>query len=1061
MASVASPWDYLVLTASNEQQAAAYRYQLDLRRGLGRLTAARHVRVVPDLEGRRIGSAGSTILCLAQIARDAATNCGEVPPADPAAWERLFAGLRILIVHAGGDSRRLPAYGPCGKAFVPVPGETDGAVPAMLFDRQVPIYLSLPPPEGGGGQVVMTSGDVLPLFDPAASRFASAGVTGLGSLAPPELAARHGVFDATGDGEVRRFLQKPTPEDQAARGVLDRYGQSILDTGVMSFGPATAARLLDLAGAAPDEEGGLAWSGPIGGAIDAHGMDFYREVACALGTDVSPEDYVTEVRRAGSAWDAADLERVFEALRGVPFHVETLPRCRFLHFGTTRQLIASGTELLMRDRGTSGAGGPLEINCELSGEGRLAGGSAWIEACRLAAPVTAAGENVMVGVDVGEPLDLPTGACLTLVDGRGRDGRAVRFVQCYGVVDTFKGAMGPDATFCDRPVLEWLQAVGAAPEDVWDGHVPADERSVWNARLFPSIGPDEDWTAWLWMFEPEKATGTDYRAYLSADRYSAAEVGVLADQQAFHERRLTIHAGSVGASLRRMFRLESGFSAADLAVCLEHVADRAAVVAELLVEAAWHSGDGEGAGDVGGFTAARILHTLASALERLAGEGGRTVEALLPGISKAMGDPSRRWLADRGAGLAPDRPVGEWVEGLRTAAFEDVRTTIVSSRARRRETPRSALRTDEIVWGRAPARLDLGGGWTDTPPYALEHGGTVLNAAVDLNGQPPIHVYGRVVSDRVIRISSIDLGARVEVASFDDLLDYRRASGEFALAKAALVLAGLSPEAAGPEGATLGELLDAFGGGIELTTLAAIPKGSGLGTSSIVGAAILAVVERTMGRTPTPTELFHGVLRLEQALTTGGGWQDQVGGAVGGVKLITSPPGMVPDARIHYVPQDVLDPRANGEATLLYYTGITRLAKNILEHVVARYLDRDRSAMETLRRIHALPPRVAEAMARKDLAAFGGRIDEAWELNKALDPDSTNEAIESLLARVRPHVAGAKLLGAGGGGFLLMVCRSPSDAAAVREMLEAEPPNDRARFFDYRISAEGLVVTVC
>lgn len=63
--------------------------------------------------------------------------------------------------------------------------------------------------------------------------------------------------------------------------------------------------------------------------------------------------------------------------------------------------------------------------------------------------------------------------------------------------------------------------------------------------------------------------------------------------------------------------------------------------------------------------------------------------------------------------------------------------------------------------------------------------------------------------------------------------------------------------------------------------------------------------------------------------------------------------------------------------------------------------------------------------------------------------------------RYRPYVHGAKLLGAGGGGFLLMVCKSPQDAAAVREMLGAEPPNDRARFFDFNISRRGLVVTVC
>ncbi|HEX40836.1 MAG TPA: hypothetical protein ENN81_02090, partial [Phycisphaerales bacterium] len=83
-----------------------------------------------------------------------------------------------------------------------------------------------------------------------------------------------------------------------------------------------------------------------------------------------------------------------------------------------------------------------------------------------------------------------------------------------------------------------------------------------------------------------------------------------------------------------------------------------------------------------------------------------------------------------------------------------------------------------------------------------------------------------------------------------------------------------------------------------------------------------------------------------------------------------------------------------------------------------------------------------------------------WELNKQLDPNSTNDAVEELLARVRPYVWGAKLLGAGGGGFLLMIARSRGDADTIRNVLESRPVNDRARFFDYDISGEGLTVTV-
>ena len=177
--------------------------------------------------------------------------------------------------------------------------------------------------------------------------------------------------------------------------------------------------------------------------------------------------------------------------------------------------------------------------------------------------------------------------------------------------------------------------------------------------------------------------------------------------------------------------------------------------------------------------------------------------------------------------------------------------------------------------------------------------------------------------------------------------------------------------------------------------------------------------------------------------------------------MITSEAGLVPDPRIHYVPPDILDPGLNGERTLLYYTGQRRLAKNILKDVVGGYLDRDRRSAAVLRELHAFPPKMADAMGAKNLEVFGHLVDKAWRLNKSLDPDSTTDSIERILEAVKAHIFGAKLLGAGGGGFLLIVCRSRPDAQSVRRILSDNPPNSRARFFDFSISREGLVVTVC
>lgn len=117
--------------------------------------------------------------------------------------------------------------------------------------------------------------------------------------------------------------------------------------------------------------------------------------------------------------------------------------------------------------------------------------------------------------------------------------------------------------------------------------------------------------------------------------------------------------------------------------------------------------------------------------------------------------------------------------------------------------------------------------------------------------------------------------------------------------------------------------------------------------------------------------------------------------------------------------------------------------------------------MATLKQIHTIAEEVNDALIRKDIVKFGHLVDIAWQLNKQLDPNSSNDEIESLFERVQPFIYGAKLLGAGGGGFMLMICKSAENARSVQKMLEAEPPNERARFFDFDISNEGLTVTVC
>jgi len=1060
-------WDYLILTASNDLQARAYEEQLALRRRLGLLQGVSQALVLPDPGGKRVGSGGSTLFCLAEVlSRELAGRKIRVNKAQ--AWLDVLKGLRILILHAGGDSRRLPAYSPCGKVFVPMPGQSDSCLPLTLFDRQLPIYLALPAPESDIGQIVITSGDVLLRFDSEQVRFAEAGVTGLACYAHPEAASRHGVFCRGQEDRVRLFLQKPTPDEQVSHRAVDPHGRALLDIGVMGLTADVAVMLLELFGLQQAADGRCRIAGDLAEAIPRCGLDFYQEIGCGMGTDVTQDVYLDGLRRNKSLWDESQAIRLFEAISRVPFHVRVLPECEFLHFGTSLQLIGSGEYVLQQENRTPSLNAVLTIHTEVSSEGTITGSKAWVEGCTVGSSLQLAGENLVVGIDIKEPLSLPGGACVDVVPGRSSKGDAVWFVRCYDIRDRFNTTGIETSTFCGRPLNRWLEAVGCSRNEVWPAPAARKRQEIWEARLFPAVMDPAQYRAWLWMVNPTEATEEQRQAWRSAERYSLVDMAVLADLDRFHQRRLGLHARALAHRLHEVFRRESGFSAADLAHLLEHSDDSTALLMGLIAEARrWHQ-DWQGH-DLDRFVFPRVIHTLASALSLLDVDRRTALAQALAKSSARPSAPTRDWLRSLGLDWPISLESEAWSDRARSAAFESLGQAIMATGLRDSGHPRNRLRSDEIVWGRAPARFDTGGGWTDTPPYALEHGGCVVNTAVDLNGQPPIQVYLRVIGDRVIRLGSIDLGTRIEIRSLEDLLDYRRPDSEYGLAKAALALSGFAPDPKGtpegtpgwPAGITLEQMLDLFGGGIELTTLAAVPKGSGLGTSSIMGAVLLAVIGRAIDHAFTHRDLFNAVLCLEQALTTGGGWQDQIGGVVGGSKIISTEAGLVPDPRIHYLLSDVLDPHANGGQTLLYYTGITRLAKGILAHVVGHYLHRDRGTMATLRQIRALAPQVADAMSRKDIRGFGEHVHTAWELNKQLDPGSTNDQVEALLSRVGPHVHGAKLLGAGGGGFLLMVCKSAEDAGKVRRMLDCEPPNPRARFFDYQVNTTGLVVTVC
>ena len=363
----------------------------------------------------------------------------------------------------------------------------------------------------------------------------------------------------------------------------------------------------------------------------------------------------------------------------------------------------------------------------------------------------------------------------------------------------------------------------------------------------------------------------------------------------------------------------------------------------------------------------------------------------------------------------------------------------------------------QMVVATSPVRVDLAGGWSDTPPICNELGGAVLNAAVSLSARQPLQAVAQLSEEPVIRITSIDLGKSVEFDRTQDLLNYDDPRDWSALPKAALVLAGLVPS---EPHADLRDWLAGVGGGVRLTVFAALPKGSGLGTSSILGATVLAALSRLAGEVAPRELLTTRTSMLEQLMRTGGGWQDQLGGIVPGFKILRTHPG--PDQSPAVEPITIpAHARAELDSRLiLYYTGLQRLAANILQKVVGRYLARDPESLRIVRALKDDAERMRTELLAGDIDAFAATLLDYWNLKRSFDPGSTTPQIEGLFDLVRDELTGYELPGAGGGGFLLLIAKDAPAARRVRAKLNALKPNPTARLYDAAIDDHGLQVTV-
>ncbi len=345
---------------------------------------------------------------------------------------------------------------------------------------------------------------------------------------------------------------------------------------------------------------------------------------------------------------------------------------------------------------------------------------------------------------------------------------------------------------------------------------------------------------------------------------------------------------------------------------------------------------------------------------------------------------------------------------------------------------------DSVTVERA-LRIDLAGGWSDTPPICNDCGGAVLNVAVTLESRRPVCARVRRLAAREVRVESVDLGKTATLTRKSDIYGAKDPHDWCALVKSALAVTGY----------TFAE------GGLDIRMSADVPKGSGMGTSSILGSALLEALLRIRDpqAAPSPQRIGELTLALEREMGTGGGWQDQLGALYPGVKLLETAPGAAQTFRVRR-----LDARAEADFAkflrdrgVLYFTGQKRMARNVLRGVLAFYA---RNPEGIAAAIVATLKRDARAgfaaLRRRDWAKFGAVVNAYWLNKKALDPGSTNPNVEMIIARIAPWTDAVTLTGAGGGGFLFALAKSRAARAQMEKVLASAGNGGRC----YRFAVE-------
>lgn len=957
-------WDYIILTASNEDQAKAFEEQIDFRLKQGLLPKQTTYAVLPDPDGKRVGSGGATFNVMKYIREQSSTpDC--------------FRDKRILVIHSGGDSKRVPQYSVCGKLFSPVPRELPDGRRSTLFDEFI-IGMSGMPSRFKEGMLIL-SGDVLLLFNPLQIDFQFHGAAAISIKEDAETGKNHGVFLGDESGYVRQFLHKMSVEKLTEVGAVNAHGNVDIDTGAIMLD----SKLLNALFGLISTDGEIDEKKFHQFVNEKARISFYGDFLYPLASESTFEQYLKEKPEGSYCKELEECRKIlWDTLSPFSLKLLCLSPAQFIHFGTTRELLSLVTEgvedyefLNWKSQvfGVEGNGGDCAYSNSYIQEGAHVSAKSYIEDSYLYGETRIAEKCVISGVTLNNK-NVPAG--VTLHGLKLRDGRFV--VRVYGTFDNPKGYLDDNAPFLGTTMKELPSLLGLSGEEIWG----EEEPYLWFAKLYPVCGSIE-----------EAVTEALRLVDVLAGREKVSESYKACERTSLYE---SFNKADTTQMLAWQDNLEKKIRVSRFLKAIEERKE---------VEEAARAFGGKG-------VTKKHLETL---LEIAKGAEFGTKMRIYYYLSKMT--------------------EGHISEDLENACFKYICKELYDAVISDIECEEAYYIAKDEVTVELPVRVNFGGGWSDTPPYCNEHGGTVLNAAISLNGKLPIVAEVKRINKPVVVLASTDLGAEADFTDIKELQNCNDPFDTFALHKAALIACGIIPR----EGEYhLQQLLDKVGGGLYLSTaVRGIPKGSGLGTSSMLAAACVKGIYEFIGKEISENELYSRVLCMEQIMSTGGGWQDQVGGLTPGVKLVHTVPGIKQNIQVDHIVIPEVAKKELQERFALIYTGQRRLARNLLREIVGSYIGSKKNSLEVLYEIQKSAILMKFELEKGNIDAFATLLNDHWELSKRLDGGCSNTCIEQIFLSVEDMLDAKMICGAGGGGFLQVILKKGYTKEDLRERIHS------------------------